>query len=76
MLLALISIDLVAACAPSGAGPITHADIDRWAEAWNSHDVERVAALFTPDVAIDQPENTSPIGAARWFSSTRRTTVT
>jgi steroid delta-isomerase-like uncharacterized protein len=49
--------------ADPGAGPITHADIDRWAEAWNSHDVEKVAALFTPDVAIDQPENPKPIGA-------------
>lgn len=53
-----------ATAAASAAGPITHADIDRWAEAWNSHDVEKVAALFTPDVAIDQPENTTPIGAA------------
>jgi steroid delta-isomerase-like uncharacterized protein len=52
-----------AAAAPA-AGPITHADIDRWAEAWNSRDVEKVAALFTPDVAIDQPENANPIGAA------------
>jgi steroid delta-isomerase-like uncharacterized protein len=46
------------------SGPITRADIDRWADAWNSHDIEKVTALFTSDVAIDQPENTKPIDAA------------
>jgi steroid delta-isomerase-like uncharacterized protein len=58
-----LALSRATAAAPT-TGPITHADIQRWAEAWNSHDVEKVAALFTPDVAIDQPENTSPIGAA------------
>ena len=52
------------AAGEASQGPITHADVDRWADAWNSHDVEKVAALFTPDVAIDQPENTKPIDAA------------
>lgn len=48
----------------AGNGPITPADIDFWADAWNSHDIDKVAALFTPDVSIDQPENSKPINAA------------
>jgi len=48
----------------AGSGPITHADIDRWGEAWNSHDIDKVSAPFTPDVAIDQPENPKPVDAA------------
>jgi steroid delta-isomerase-like uncharacterized protein len=43
--------------------PITHSDVDRWAAAWNSHDIETVAALFTTDVTIDQPENEKPLDA-------------
>jgi steroid delta-isomerase-like uncharacterized protein len=42
---------------------ITHEDVDRWAAAWNSHDIDTVAALFTPDIAIDQPENGKPLDA-------------
>src|SRR5205807_4666549 len=26
---------------------------EKWIEAWNSHDVERVLALFTPDVVYE-----------------------
>lgn len=48
----------------SPPGPITHADIDRWAAAWNSHDIGTVMALFSPDVLIDQPENPKPLDAA------------
>jgi len=64
----LAQLGLPSAATPSrsdaSAGPITHDDVARWADAWNSHDVEKVAALFTPDVAIDQPENPKPIDAA------------
>jgi steroid delta-isomerase-like uncharacterized protein len=42
-------------------GPITHADIQRWADAWNSHDIETVMALFAPDVVINQPANPKPL---------------
>jgi steroid delta-isomerase-like uncharacterized protein len=60
----LTQLGLSSTASASATAPITHADIDRWADAWNSHDIEKVAALFTPDVAIDQPENANPIGAA------------
>jgi steroid delta-isomerase-like uncharacterized protein len=42
-------------------GPISHADIQRWADAWNSHDIETVMALFAPDVEISQPANPKPL---------------
>jgi steroid delta-isomerase-like uncharacterized protein len=48
----------------SPRAPISHADVDRWAAAWNSHEIDTVMALFTPDVAIDQPENPKPLDAA------------
>jgi steroid delta-isomerase-like uncharacterized protein len=44
--------------------PISHADIQRWADAWNSHDIETVMALFTPDVVINQPANPKPLESA------------
>lgn len=50
---------------------VTHQDVYRWADAWNSHDISRVLALFSEDVAIDQPENAKPLGyerARRFFS--------
>ena len=43
------------------ARPIGQADIQRWADAWNSHDIDRVSALFSPDVTIYQPENPKPL---------------
>jgi steroid delta-isomerase-like uncharacterized protein len=61
----LVVAFLLLAGSPAAAqtGPITHADIDRWAAAWNSHDIDTVMALFAPDVAIDQPENPKPLDA-------------
>lgn len=53
-----------AAPMPPPAGAIAHADIQRWAEAWNSHDIDTVMALFTPDVVIHQPSNPRPLDAA------------
>ena len=50
--------------APSQMGPISHADIQRWADAWNSQDIETVMALFTPDVVINQPANPKPLESA------------
>ena len=45
-------------------GPITHADIQTWADAWNSHDIDKVMALFSPDVIIHQPSNPKPLDMA------------
>ena len=42
----------------------THADIDHWEQVWNSHDIDKVMTLFSPDVAIDQPENPKPLDYA------------
>ena len=50
--------------AASGQGPITHADIQVWADAWNSHDIDTVMALFSPDVVIHQPANPKPLDTA------------
>jgi len=45
-------------------GPISHADIQTWADAWNSHDIDTVMALFSPDVIIHQPSNPKPLDIA------------
>ena len=42
-------------------GPISHADIQTWADAWNSHNIDTVMALFSPDVIIHQPSNPKPL---------------
>ena len=52
----------VLTAAPAAAEtPVSESDVERWAAAWNSHDIETVAALFTPDVAIEQPANPKPL---------------
>ncbi|HEX7815076.1 ester cyclase [Dyella sp.] len=43
--------------APVANRPITRDDIDHWAAAWNTHDIKRVLALFSPNVRIDQPSD-------------------
>jgi steroid delta-isomerase-like uncharacterized protein len=52
--------------------PVTHQDVTRnWADAWNSHDITKVLALFAKDIEIDQPENSKPLdydGAWKFFS--------
>ena len=52
--------------------PITHQDVTQtWADAWNSHNIATVLALFAKDVQIDQPENSKPLdyeGARKFFS--------
>jgi steroid delta-isomerase-like uncharacterized protein len=56
----------------SAEPPVTHQDVTRtWADAWNSHNIDRVLALFARDVQIDQPENPKPLdyaGARKFFS--------
>jgi len=53
-----------AAALPAGATPIGQADIQRWTDAWNSHNIDQVTALFSPDVTIYQPENPKPLDHA------------
>jgi steroid delta-isomerase-like uncharacterized protein len=51
--------------------PIGHEDIERWAAAWNSHNIDTVLALFDPQVAINQPSNPKPLnleGARGFFT--------
>lgn len=43
---------------------VSTADITRWSNAWNSHDINKVAALFSPDAVVDQPSNPKPLNAA------------
>jgi hypothetical protein len=53
------------------ASPLGHADVQRWVDAWNSHDIGTVAALFEPDAVIHQPSNSKPLdvaGARAFFS--------
>ena len=50
--------------APAPTGPITHADIQAWADAWNSHNIDTVAALFSDDIIIHQPSNPKPLDMA------------
>ena len=40
---------------------VSAADVQRWVDAWNSHDIEKVSALFSPDVVVYQPENPRPL---------------
>ena len=55
---------LMSAPAPAPTGPITHADIQAWADAWNSHNIDTVAALFSDDIIIHQPSNPKPLDMA------------
>lgn len=43
---------------------ITGADIQRWLDAWNSHDIDRITDLFTDDVVMHQPQNPKPLDKA------------
>jgi steroid delta-isomerase-like uncharacterized protein len=54
----------VLAPAPAAASGATAADIERWSEAWNSHDIDKVTALFSADTVVDQPSNPKPLDAA------------
>ena len=62
-----IATTVLAAVAPALAqtsSSFEHADIQRWGDAWNSHDIDTVMALFTPDVVINQPANPKPLESA------------
>jgi steroid delta-isomerase-like uncharacterized protein len=61
---AISLLSIWATCATAADAPITHADVDRWAQAWNSHDIDQVMTLFAPNVQINQPENPKPLDLA------------
>jgi steroid delta-isomerase-like uncharacterized protein len=63
LLLAAAALAVLASRAQA-AEPIGKADIQRWTDAWNSHDIDKVSALFSSDVTIYQPENPKPLGSA------------
>lgn len=55
---------------PPLSGPITRADVDRWADTWNTHDIDAILTLFTPDAVVYQPQNPQPLkadGMRRFF---------
>jgi steroid delta-isomerase-like uncharacterized protein len=62
--LVAVASSALAQTSSSFEGPISHADIQRWSDAWNSHDIDTVMALFTPDVVINQPANPKPLESA------------
>ena len=39
----------------------TRDDIQRWIDAWNSHDIDRIVELFADDAVIHQPQNPKPL---------------
>jgi steroid delta-isomerase-like uncharacterized protein len=47
--------------AAAGQGEITSADVHRWLDAWNSHELPRILALFSDDVVMHQPQNPRPL---------------
>jgi hypothetical protein len=53
----------ITAPVPRTASGATDADIERWAAAWNSHDIDKVVALFSSDAVVDQPSNPKPLDA-------------
>jgi steroid delta-isomerase-like uncharacterized protein len=60
---ALLAIGLIANTASASTDGANAADISRWSDAWNSHDIDKVVALFSPDVSVDQPSNPKPLTA-------------
>lgn len=41
--------------------PITHADVEHWLAAWNSHNIDSIDALFSDEALIYQPQNPKPL---------------
>ena len=39
----------------------THADVEKWIAAWNTHESDKIAALFADDVTMFQPQNPKPL---------------
>jgi len=71
ILLVLAAPAILLGRTPKATKPITHADLDVWAAAWSSRDVNRAMALFDKNVVIDQPSNPRPLdyaGATKFFA--------
>jgi steroid delta-isomerase-like uncharacterized protein len=64
LLAAGLVLSALACPAVARADGANAADIARWSAAWNSHDIDKVVALFSPDVVVDQPSNPKPLNAA------------
>jgi steroid delta-isomerase-like uncharacterized protein len=72
----LLSVTVLGSMAAMGEAlpartPITHADLEKWAAAWSSHNVDTAMALFSKNVVIDQPSNPKPLnyaGAKKFFA--------
>jgi steroid delta-isomerase-like uncharacterized protein len=45
----------------TNTGNATHDDMQRWLDAWNSHDMDRIKSLYADSVMIYQPENPGPL---------------
>jgi steroid delta-isomerase-like uncharacterized protein len=71
LLSATVAIGADSATAAFAETPVTHQDVQRWADVWNGHNIESVLSLFAKNVEIDQPENAKPLdyeGARAFFS--------
>ncbi len=44
--------------------PIDETDVYAWLNAWNSHDLDRILALFAEDAVVHQPQNPAPLTKA------------
>ncbi len=64
LLAGIITLSLLPASVPAAQGGVTAADISRWSNAWNSHEINKVTALFSADAVVDQPSNPKPLNAA------------
>ena len=64
LLATIIAFLLLPASVPAAQGGVSSADISRWSSAWNSHQISKVAALFSADAVVDQPSNPKPLNAA------------
>jgi len=45
----------------SSITPITHADVERWIAAWNSHNLDSIDAFYADDALIYQTQNPEPL---------------
>ncbi|GEM_PF-2171015 len=49
--------------APTETG-VTHADVQRWLDAWNSHNIDTIKSIFADTALIYQPQNPKPLTVA------------
>ena len=58
-----LAAGLMTSSASAASDGANASDIERWSDAWNSHNIDKVVALFSPDVSVDQPSNPKPLNA-------------